>query len=113
MRQFVFYLNLLLTIVALLCVFIENVMSYNIDSAVGFLLILGFFQVFTSFTLTIYALVNDRPLFLLYVLYWLFVTLFLKFFISDFFYMCLLIAFYNLYLNYCSFSNSKFNIIKL
>jgi len=112
MKQFVFYLNLMLTIVALILAFIENVIGYNLDSSVGFLLILGFFQVFISFILTFYAIAYNRLLLIFYILYWFIVVLFFKFFIKDFFYMCLLIAFYNLYINYCSFSNSKYNIIK-
>ncbi len=112
MKQFAFYLNLILTIVALIGVFIDNVINYDIDS-VGFLVLLGFFQVFTSFILTFYALANNRLLLILLIIYWFIVVLFFKFFIKDIFYMCLLIALYNLYINYCSFSNSKFNIIKI
>ncbi|GAB3717293.1 hypothetical protein GCM10028861_14910 [Flavobacterium koreense] len=111
MRQFVFYLNLILTIVALIPVFIENVVGYNLDSSDGFLMLLGFFQVFIAFTLTFYAIANDRLLLLLLIIYWFIVTLFFKFFIKDFIYISLLIALYNLYINYCSFSNSKFNIL--
>lgn len=111
MRQFVFYLNLILTIIALIPVFIENIIGYNLDSSDGFLMLLGFFQVFIAFTLTFYAIANDRLLLILLILYWLFVTLFFKFFINEFFYVCLIIALYNLYINYCSFSNSKFNIL--
>lgn len=112
MKQFTYYLNLILTIVAFIIVFIENIIDYDLDSGVGFLVLLGFFQVFISFILTFYAIAYDRLLLIFYILYWFFVTLFFKFFIGDFFYMCLLIALYNLYINYCSFSNSKFNIIK-
>ncbi len=112
MRQLSYYLNLILTIVAFIIVFIENIIGYNLDSGVGFLVLLGFFQVFISFILTFYAIAYNRLLLVFYILYWFIVTLFFKFFIGDFFYMCLLIALYNLYINYCSFSNSKFNIIK-
>jgi hypothetical protein len=110
MRQFVFYLNLILTIVVLIGVFIENVINYDIDS-VGFLALLGFFQVFTAFSFTFYVMAYNKYLFALYILYWFFVILFFKFIEGDFFYMCLPIALYNLYINYCSFSNSKFNIL--
>jgi len=113
MKQFVFYLNLILIIVALISVFIENVIGYNLDCSVGFLVLLGLFQVFTSFILTFYAIAYDRLLLILLILYWVFVTLFFKFFINEFFYMCLIIALYNLYINYCSFSESKFNLLKL
>ncbi len=111
MRQFVFYLNLIITVAGLIFVFIENVIDYNLDVSIGTLVILGFFQVFTSFLYTIYAIAYNKLLLILYILYWFIVTLFFKFFINDFFYMCLLIALYNLYVNYCSFSNSKFNIL--
>lgn len=112
MRQLSYYLNLILTIVAFIIVFIENIIGYNLDSGVGFLVLLGFFQVFISFILTFYAIAYNRLLLVFYILYWFIVTLFFKFFIGDFFYMCLLIALYNLYINYCSFSNSKYNITK-
>ena len=111
MRQFVFYLNLILTIVAFAGVFLENIMSLNLDSSIGFLVILGFFQVFIAFSFTFYAMAYNKYLFSLYILYWFFVILFFKFIEGDFFYMCLPIALYNLYINYCSFSNSKFNIL--
>lgn len=113
MRQFIFYPNLIITILALIFVFTENVISYNLDMSIGTLVILGFFQVFISFLLTIYAIAYNRLLLILYLLYWFIVLLFFKFFIDEFFYMCILLAVYNLYLNYCSFSNSKFNIIKI
>lgn len=113
MRQFIFYLNLLLTIAAFIITLSKNIFNYDQDSDIGFLLILGFFQVSVSFMFTIYAIAKNKYLLVLYILYWFFVALFFKFFINDFIYMCLLIALYNLYINYCSFSNSKFNIIKL
>lgn len=113
MRQFIFYPNLIITILALIFVIIENVIGYNLDMSIGTLVILGFFQVFISFLLTIYAIAYNKILLILYLLYWFIVILFFKFFINEFFYMCILLAVYNLYLNYCSFSNSKFNIIKI
>ena len=60
-------------------------------------MLLGFFQVFIAFTLTFYAIATDRLLLLLLIIYWFIVTLFFKFFIKDFIYICLLIALYNLY----------------
>lgn len=113
MKQFVFYLNFILTTEAFFGFFLENILGLNLDISIGFLIILGFFQVFISFILTFYAIAYNRLLLILYILYWFVVTLFFKFFIGDFFYMCLPIALYNLYINYCSFSNSKYNIIKL
>ncbi len=111
MKQFVFYLNLILVIIAYIGVFVENILGLNLDCSIGFLVFLGFFQVFTSLLYTFYAIAYNRNLLALYILYWLFVILFFKFMIGNFFYMCLLIALYNLYLNYCGFSNSKFNIL--
>ncbi len=110
MKQFVFYINLILTIVALIGVFIANVINYDIDS-IGFLVLLGLFQVFISFILTFYAIAYNRLLLIFYMLYWFIVVLFFKFFIKDYINMSVLIAIYNLYINYCSFSNSKFNIL--
>ena len=83
MKQFTYYLNLILTIVAFIIVFIETIIDYDLDSGVGFLVILGFFQVFISFILTFYAIAYNRLLLIFYVLYWFFVTLFFKFFIQP------------------------------
>ena len=112
MKQLSYYLNLILTIVAFISALIANIISFKLNSSIGLLVILGFYQVFISFIFTIYAVIYDKLLLILYILYWFIVTLFFKFFIDDFFYMCLLIAIYNLYINYCSFSKSKFNITK-
>ncbi len=113
MKYLSFQLNLILTSVALISTIIANVIGFKLNSSIGILVILGLYQVFISFFLTIYAVIYDKLLLIFYILYWFIVTLFFKFFMSDFFYMCLLIAIYNLYINYCSYSNSKFNIIKL
>lgn len=112
MRQFVFYLNSILTILGFIFVFLENIIGLDLDSSIGFLMILGAFQVLTSFILTFYVIIYNRLLLMPYILYWLIVFLFFKYLINDLFYICLLIAIYNLYINYCSFSKSKFNIIK-
>lgn len=112
MRQFVFYLNLILTIVALLGIFIENVLNSDYVDSIGFLVLLGFFQVFIAFALTFYAMAYNRLLLIFYIIYWFMVVLFFKFLIKDFMLLSVLIALYNLYLNYCSFSDSKINILK-
>lgn len=111
MRMLSFYVNLTLTIVAFIFNILINIFNSDQDSSVSSLVILGLYQVSTSFILTIYAIAINKYLFALYVIYWLFVTLFFKFFIHEFFLMCIVIAVYNLYVNYCSFSDSKFNIL--
>lgn len=106
-----FYVNLTLTIVAFIFTILINIFNSDQDSSVGSLVILGLYQVVTSFVLTMYAIAINKYLLALYIIYWVLVTLFFKFFIHEFFLMCLVIAVYNLYVNYCSFSDSKFNII--
>lgn len=112
MKQFVFYLNSILVVVAFVGVFAENIMGLNLDCSIGFLVFLGLFQVFTSLLYTFYAIAYNRILLAFFLVYWLLVFLFFRFLFGDFFYLCLLIALYNLYLNYCGFSNSKFNIVR-
>ena len=112
MKYFSFQLNLILTSVALISAIIANIIGFKLNSSIGLLVILGFYQVSISFILTFYAIIYNRLFLILYILYWFIVTLFFKFFLGQFFYMCLIIALYNLYINYCSFSNSKYNITK-
>jgi hypothetical protein len=106
-----FYVNLVLTIVAFILTILINVFDSDKDLYVGSLVILGLYQVATSFVLTMYAIAINKYLLALYIIYWVLVTLFFKFFLHEFFFMCLVIAVYNLYVNYCSFSDSKFNIL--
>ena len=112
MKYFSFQLNLILTSVALISAIIANIIGFKLNSSIGLLVILGLYQVFISFILTFYAIIYNRLLLILYILYWFIVTLFFNFFLGQFFYMCLIIALYNLYINYCSFTNSKYNITK-
>jgi len=112
MKYFSFQLNLILTSVAIISTIIASIIGFRLNSSIGLLVILGLYQIFISFILTIYAVIYNKLLLILYILYWFIVTLFFKFFIGDFFHLCILIAIYNLYINYCSFSNSKFNITK-
>jgi|LakMenE01Jun11ns_1017448.scaffolds.fasta_scaffold9924333_5 hypothetical protein len=111
MKQFIFYVNLLMTSIALIIMFLSSFLANDLDSSIGFLVILGLYQVLVSFFITIYALIYNRYLFMLYVFYWIFVIAFFKLFFNQLFYSCLVIALYNIYVNYCSFSNSKYNII--
>lgn len=112
MKYFSFQLNLILTSVAIISTIIATIIGFRLNSSIGLLVILGFYQIIISLILTIYAVIYNKLLLIHYILYWFIVTLFFKFFIGDFFYLCILIAIYNLYINYCSFSNSKFNITK-
>ena len=111
MTQLTFYLNLTLTTLALLLVIIENVFKYNSDCSIALLMFLGFFQVMTSIVFTFYAVAYNKYLLILYIIYWIFLALFFRFYIDNFFYTCIVLAIHNLYANYCSFSNSKFNIL--
>lgn len=79
MKRLSFQLNLILTSVALISTIIANIIELNINSSIGVLVALGFYQVFISFILTIYALINNKLLLILYIFYWFIVTLFLNF----------------------------------
>lgn len=112
MREISFKINVFLTLAATLFTVINFVIIQDdIDFTV--LAYLGFFQIMTSITLTLYSVIKNPKLTALYLIYWLIVIFFFKYFFHSFFYGCIIIAFYNLYIHYCSFSNSEFNIIKL
>lgn len=110
MRQLFFYLNAIVTGVALLFTIFGYLM--NVEAGFQSLILLGAYQVVASFVNTIYASIVDKKLFALYIIYWFLVLLFFKFMIHSFFLFCIFIALYNLYVTFCSFSNSKFNILK-
>jgi len=57
MKYFSFQLNLILTSVALISNIITNIIGFKLNSSIGLLVILGFYQVFISFILTIYAII--------------------------------------------------------
>ncbi len=110
MKKFSFTINIILTSIALVFTAFKFIFNYNDSADISFLLFLGIYQVFISILLTIYAVIYNKILASFYLVYWFLVILFFKFIFRDFFYFCILIALYNLYVHYCSFSNSKYNI---
>ena len=113
MKEFNFFTNAISTSLALVLISINSAFEYNDQANIAILVALGIFQVCTSFVLTIISIFENRYLLLLFIIYWVLVIVFFKFIIRDYFYACTLIAIYNLYVHYCSFSKSKFNIIRL
>jgi hypothetical protein len=113
MREFNFYTNLVLTSIALLLILLNFTFETNDQANIIILLALGIFQVCTSLVFTIISVVENKYLLTLFIIYWVLVIVFFKFIIQDYFYFCLVIALYNLYVHYCSFSKSKYNITKL
>lgn len=112
MREISFKINVFLTLAATLFTVINFVIIQD-DVDIPALAYLGFFQIITSITLTLYSVIKDPKLTALYLIYWLIVIVFFKYLFHSFFYGCIIIAFYNLYAHYCSFSDSKYNITKL
>lgn len=112
MREQNFNTNAIFTSIAFTIILINFVINTNDQANIIILVTLGIFQVFTSFVLTIYSILKNKYLFTLFIIYWLLVILFFRFMLYNYFYSCTLIAIYNLYVHYCSFSNSKYNIIK-
>jgi len=110
MKEFNFYTNVILTSIALILILVNFAFNNNDQANIGILVALGIFQICTSIILTIYSVIKNPKLTALYLIYWIIVILFFKFAMRNYFYVCILIAFYNLYVNYCSFSKSKYNI---
>lgn len=113
MRKDSFKINFLLTAVGILLSIIGFIFKSFGEYAVLFLVVVGFHQLTMSGLLIIYSIIKNKKLLVLYIIYWILVILFFKSLLHDYFYFCLVIALYNLYIHYCSFSNSKYNIIKL
>lgn len=111
MREISFKINVFFTLAATLFIAINFVIIHE-DIDIPVLAYLGFFQIMTSITLTLYSVIKDPKLTALYLIYWIIVVLFFKYIFHSFFYGCIIIAFYNLYIHYCSFSDSKYNITK-
>lgn len=111
MKQLTFYLNLILIIPAILLSAFKNFIPNNSETELIFLIILGLYQVIISFGITIYSIFKKKEILVLYIIYWILVLLFFNIMIQNYFYSCILIALFNLYIHYCSFSNSKFNIL--
>lgn len=112
MKELNFYINATAVSIALILILVNLICNTNDQANIVILLALGTLQVCTSFVLTIISVVKNKYLFALFIIYWIIVILFFKFIIRDYFYFCILIALYNLYVHYCSFSESKYNIIK-
>lgn len=112
MRKLSFIINLLFTVGVTLFVLINYIIANNKEANIIALSYLGFFQVITSLILTLYSVVKNPKQTAFYLIYWLIVLFFFKYLFQPFFYGCIIIAFYNLYIHYCSYSNSKYNIIK-
>lgn len=112
MRELNFNVNLIATSIALILIIVNFAVNTKDQANIIILLALGIFQIITSIILTLYSVIKNPRLTLLYLIYWLIVIVFFKFMMRDYFYFCILIAFYNLYVSNCSFSNSKYNIIK-
>ncbi len=111
MKELSFKINIFLTAAAVLLTLINFIVIHD-DLDILALVWLGFFQIITSILLTLYSVFKNPKLTGLYLIYWIIVILFFKFVFHPFFYGCIIIAFYNLYVHYCSFSDSKYNIIK-
>jgi hypothetical protein len=98
MKQFIFYVNLILTIIAAIITALSYLATNNKEGGIIPLLILGFYQVITAFGLTGYLAFNHLKLFLGFVVYWLLVFLFFRFVIQYAVNLSFLIALYHLYL---------------
>ena len=112
MRKLTFGINVILLSLFLIDTLYSNLQFENTDENSLLLLFIGFYQISLSLGITFYSIYRNKKLFVGYLIYWLLVYLFFMFIGKLYFYSCLLIAIYSLYLNYCSFSNSKFNLIK-
>jgi hypothetical protein len=112
MRKLTFGINVILLSIFLIETLYSNLKFENTDENLLLLLFIGFYQISLSLGITFYSINKNKKLLIFYLIYWLLIYLYLLFMGELYFYSCLFIAVYNLYLNYCSFSNSKFNITK-
>jgi hypothetical protein len=112
MRKILFIGNTTLTTIAVLVTILKFLQDFYGEGEIICLLILGIFQIVSSVVLTIYSAFKNHKLLVHYLIYWLLVVAFLTLLFHHYFYSCIVLALYNLYLNYCSF-NSKYNISKL
>ena len=106
MRKLIFYLNLILTVIVFIITLLGFI-DHDKDAGILALLALGFYQVVTAVVLTIYLAVNNRNLFLGFVVYWLIVFLFFNFLIRYAVQYSFFIALYHLYLCYIVKSNPE------
>ena len=112
MKQLTFFFNSILIVPAILLTILKCAINQIGEIDIPFLIIFGLYQVIISFGITIYYIFNNKKMLMLYLIYWVLVFIFFSFIIQNYFYSCIIIALYNLYIHYCSFSESKFNIIK-
>jgi hypothetical protein len=107
MRSFIYYVNLILTIITAIIIILSYLIENNGDGGIMALLILGFYQVLTATGLTIYLAVNHLKLFLGFAFYWLIVFLFFNIFFQYSISSSFLIALYHLYLCYSIKKNNN------
>lgn len=112
MKKISFYINITLIAIAFIVIILSKILNSNNNIDIPYLIFLGLYQIILSIGFTIYSIVINKKLLALHIIYWLLVFLFFKYIFNICFYFCFLIALYNLYINYCSFSISKFNITK-
>lgn len=112
MKKIVFIGNTTLTAIAIIVTILKFIEDSYGQGEIVCLLILGIFQILSALFLTIYSGFKNYKVLVLYLIYWLLVVDFLTLLFQNYFYSCILLALYNLYLNYCSF-NTKYNICKL
>ena len=112
MRKFSFILNTVLTTLAIaFFIYKENTFNYD-EYDLFFLMILGAYQVLISMAFSIISIAENKKLVVLYLVYWVLVVAFCKLLLNVEYSYCILLALYSLYLNYCGFSKSKFNLVK-
>ena len=107
MRKLIYYLNLILTIIAFLIMVLGYLIEHDEDAGILALLALGFYQVLTAAVLTIYLAINNLRLFLGFIIYWLVVVLFFGLLIQYSVQFSFIIALYHLYLCYSVASNQE------
>jgi len=112
MKKILFIGNTTLTTIAIFVTILKFTVDFYGQGEIVCLLILGIFQILSAVFLTVYSSIKNHKLIVLYLIYWLFVIVFFTLLFQNYFYSCIVLALYNLYLNYCSF-NTKYNICKL
>ena len=119
-NKFLFSTNLVLTLMSIIASILIDKINSDYDGILfSTLPILGLYQLITSLPLTFNARHKSKNLLLLYLVYWCFVVAFLMYMLANglkelieygfgiYFFSCIPIAIYNVYVNYCSFLESK------
>jgi len=112
MRKLTFGINVILLSIFLIETLYSNLEFENTGENLILLLLIAFYQITVSLGITFYSINRNKRLLVGYLIYWLLVYLYFLFIGKLYFNSCLIIAIFNLYLNYCCFSNSKFNLTK-